>query len=345
MRYTTIDLFAGAGGLSLGLKAAGFEAVAAVERDPDAAASYRANVPCGETIEGDAREVAFHRFAGIDLVAGGPPCQPFSIGGLRRGRGDARDLLPEFVRAVREIRPRAFLMENVPGLVGEGHLAYLRETFAPLAGEYNFCGPYLLNAADYGVPQSRRRMFLVGVRDGIFRLPSGDLRRAVPAGAVLTAEPQGEPNASIVTYARKPDIRPSPYHGHLFNGGGRAIDLSQPAPTMLASAGGNKTHWLDLGGHVPTYHAHLIRGGAPRVGRLPDARRLTVAECAALQTFPAGMSFAGARSSQYTQVGNAVPVRLAQAIGEALAGHMAARSGLRRPRKASNADREPVFAQ
>lgn len=327
---TAIDLFAGAGGLSLGLKEAGFHAVAAIERDADAVATYKAHVGADEVIERDAGAVDFTRFKGIDLVAGGPPCQPFSTGGLRLGQGDGRDLLPVFVRAVLEAKPRAFLLENVPGLATLAHRDYLVEVLAPLQRLYTFSGPHLLNAADYGVPQSRRRMILVGLREGEFRLPPGDPLHRVAAGTVLSPKPNGEPNRSQVVYARTPDLRPSPYHGHLFNGGGRAIDLNGPAPTMLASAGGNKTHWIDVGGHVPPYHAHLREGGKPRVGHVPDARRLTVEECAAIQTFPDGMTFTGSRSSRYTQVGNAVPVRLAQAVGEGIFDQLRAQVSRRR---------------
>ena len=333
---TAIDLFAGAGGLSLGLKAAGFHAVAAFERDVDAVETYRANVGADEVLSGDASAADFTRFRGVDLVAGGPPCQPFSTGGLRRGEGDVRDLLPVFVRAVLEAEPRAFLLENVPGLATLTHRDYLVEILAPLLRRYKVSGPHLLNAADYGVPQSRRRMILVGMRDGEFRLPPGDPLHRVASGTVLSHKPRGEPNLSKVVYARTPDLRPNPYHGHLFNGGGRAIDLNGPAPTILASAGGNKTHWLDVGGHVPPYHAHLKKGGKPRIGYLPGARRLTVEESAALQTFPEGMEFAGSRSSRYTQVGNAVPVRLAQAIGEGLHDQLRAQASRRR--------RQPVSA-
>lgn len=323
---TVIDLFAGAGGLSLGLKAAGFHTVAAIEKNPDAVDTYVRNVGADFIINRDVVEIDFRKFRGIDIVAGGPPCQPFSTGGLRQGRRDVRDLLPEFVRAVLEIEPRGFLLENVPGLGTDTHRTYLHEVLTPLFDHYKISGPHLVNAANYGVPQSRRRMIIVGIREREFRMPDGDPKRRVPAAAVLTRRPKGDPNTSKIVYAKNPDLRPNPYHGQLFNGGGRPIDLSTPAPTMLASAGGNKTHFLDIGGHVPPYHTHLARGGRPRRGELPDARRLTVAECAALQSFPAGMVFAGSRSSQYTQVGNAVPIKLAQVIGEAIAEHLVTRS-------------------
>jgi DNA (cytosine-5)-methyltransferase 1 len=157
------------------------------------------------------------------------------------------------------------------------------------------------------------------------------------AGDVLGLEPTGEPNSSIVTYAKRPDLRPSPYDGLLFNGGGRPINLNAPARTILASAGGNKTPFIDTLGVVPEYHAALwdAESGKPRdgykdavrVGLVPGARRITVAESAALQTFPPDVEFKGRRSSQYTQIGNAVPPDLAAAVGSALARDLRARAG------------------
>ena len=330
---TALDLFCGAGGLSIGLHASGFQTVGAIEISGDACATYRKAFPQTKLLETDIRTVDFHEWRGVDLVAGGPPCQPFSTGGLQRGRDDARDFLPDFVRAVLEAEPRAFLMENVPGLASFGE--YLHTALAPLMGLYRISGPHVVNAADYGVPQSRRRMIIIGCReDRDFHFPAPNLAARVPAGAVLTRKPLGEPNPSKIVYCKTPDLRPNPYHGQLFNGGGRAINLDAPAPTILASAGGNKTHFLDCGGHVPAYHRYLKAGGKPRVGELPDARRLTVRESAALQTFPPGYEFQGSRSSQYTQVGNAVPPKLAEALGHALGEHMAARS-VRRKLKAA----------
>lgn len=329
MAVTAIDLFAGAGGLSLGFQASGIESVFAVEIMPDAVATYRGAFPDTEVHNGDIRDVDFRRFRGVDVVAGGPPCQPFSIGGLRRGREDARDFLPEFVRAVLEVRPRAFLMENVPGLISFG--PYLRAVLAPLFDLYSISEPQVLNAADYGVPQSRRRLVIVGSSEkAAFQLPLGNPDRRMPAGLVLTGKPRGEPNPSKIVFAKCPDLRPNPYHGHLFNGGGRAIELDKPSPTILAAAGGNKTHFLDLENRIPSYHEHLRRGGAPFLGELQGARRITVEESAALQTFPPGIAFAGRRSSQYTQIGNAVPPRMAQAVAEELMEQVLSRSRRKR---------------
>lgn len=326
---TAIDLFAGAGGLSLGLEAAGIEALFAVEIMPEAVATYRATFPNSEVHTQDIRNVDFRHWRDVEVVAGGPPCQPFSIGGLRRGRDDGRDFLPEFVRAVLEVRPRAFIMENVPGLISFG--PYLRSVLAPLFDLYAISEPQVLNAADYGVPQSRKRLIVVGSREGTpFRLPPGSPGLRVPAGMVLTREPRGEPNPSKIVYAKRPDLRPNPYQGHLFNGGGRAVELDKPSPTILAAAGGNKTHFLDLDDLIPAYHRHLKAGGKPRSGELPGARRLTVLESAALQSFPEHVRFAGSRSAQYTQVGNAVPPRFAQAIGEQLVDQVLGRSRRKR---------------
>lgn len=329
---TSIDLFSGAGGLSLGFEVARIHPVLAVEIMADAAATYRSLFPDTEVYQGDIRQVDFRKFAGVDIVAGGPPCQPFSVGGLQRGRDDLRDFLPEFVRAVLEVRPRAFVMENVPGLESFGD--YLRKVLAPLTDIYSVSTPKVLNAADYGVPQSRRRLVIVGNRDGVdFRLPAGRPEQRIPAGLVLGRTPVGEPNLSKVIYAKRPDLRPNPYHGHIFNGGGRAIQLDLPSPTILAAAGGNKTHFLDLENLIPGYHRHLAGGGAPFIGELPGARRITVAESAALQSFPPHIVFAGRKSSQYTQIGNAVPPMLAQVIGESVMDQVIGRS--RRQRMAA----------
>ena len=148
------------------------------------------------------------------------------------------------------------------------HLDYLRETLAPLFERYTAFGPVVLNAAHFGVPQNRRRMVVIGMRGVAVAVPGSGITKRRKAGEVLTAEPKGAPNPSKIVYAKTPDLRPDPSTGQLFNGGGRPIDLERPAPTILASAGGNKTHFLDLGRRVPPYHKHLMDGGEPRKGEL-----------------------------------------------------------------------------
>jgi DNA (cytosine-5)-methyltransferase 1 len=323
---TVLDLFAGAGGLSLGLEESGMEVVAAAEWDGDALASYAKSHPAASLYPGDIADADFRELCGsIDVVAGGPPCQPWSDGGKGLGHDDPRDGFPPFVKALRIIQPKAFLIENVAGLTRGTKRPHFLRLLSELEDLDYKVSDQVLTAADYGVPQSRKRLFIVGVRSGSFTWPRPTHGPGAPdphrvAGDVLSVnETAGEPNPSIVTYAKRPDLRPSPYDGLLFNGGGRPINMTELAPTMLASMGGNKTPWIDTREIVPEYHAHLMSGGAPRIGTVPGARRITVTEAAALQTFPKGTEFAGARSSQYRQVGNAVPPLLARAVGQALA--------------------------
>lgn len=321
-----IDLFCGAGGLSLGLEAAGLHCVAAVEMNRDACETFALHHRRASVHDMPIQQVNFTQYSGIPLLVGGPPCQPFSAGGKGLASGDTRDMIPQFVRAVKEARPEVFLMENVPGLAGPTHRAYLELSLVKLSKLGYKLTVEVLNAAEYGIPQKRKRLIVVGVRDGLteFAMPAPTHgprgRKAfVSAGAVLAGVKTSTfVNESKVTFAKRPDLRPSPYDGHLFNGGGRAIDLSSPSHTILASAGGNKTHFLDLEGEVPAYHKHLLKGGKPKVGSLGGGRRLSIEESAALQTFPKGMKFAGSRSSQYAQVGNAVPPALGKVLGKAL---------------------------
>lgn len=303
------------------------EVVAAAEWDEDALDTYAKHHPAARLCPGDIADVDFAEFRdSVDVVAGGPPCQPWSDGGKGLGHEDPRDGFPQFIRAVRMIQPRAFLIENVAGLTRGARRPHFLRLLRELAALGYEVRDRVLVAADYGVPQRRKRLFIVGIRSGEFAWP--DATHGASAGApwrtagdVLSAtRVLGELNPSIVTYAKRPDLRPSPYDGLLFNGGGRPINLADPAPTMLASMGGNKTPWIDTQEIVPSYHAYLMAGGEPRAGIVPGARRITVGEAAALQTFSEGTEFAGPRSSQYRQVGNAVPPMLGRTVGQALAG-------------------------
>jgi DNA (cytosine-5)-methyltransferase 1 len=332
-----IDLFAGAGGLSLGLRRAGFNPVGAVEIMEDAARTYEEyhDLDVDRRRLEDIPERELRAMRGkVAVVAGGPPCQPWSTGGLRRGEADERDGFGAMFRALELIQPEAFVIENVAGLERGKTRPFFLSLVNFLEDELGYeIKATTLDAADFGVPQRRQRLFIVGMRERGFKFPSAThgattKRPWVAAGDVLTHDPVGEPNTSIVTYAKNPDLRPSPYDGLLFNGGGRPINLAAPARTILASAGGNKTPFIDTLSVAPEYHAELWDSdqGRPhpryaervRRGLVAGARRITVAESAALQSFPKRMRFHGTRSNQYTLVGNAVPPRLATAVGAAL---------------------------
>ncbi|PMS15765.1 DNA cytosine methyltransferase [Trinickia soli] len=320
-----IDLFSGAGGLSLGLKQAGWDVRIAVEYDATAVETHRKNMPDVLHVCDDVRDIEFAAYQGkIDLVAGGPPCQPFSVSGKQMGHLDVRDMVPEFIRAVREIKPRAFLMENVNGLTTSRFRPYLDQRVGELADLGYEVHWQVLNAADFGVPQKRLRLFVVGLPKGTpFNFPTpthgprGEQRYRTVRDA-LAGTPQDDPNRAKVVFAKNPILRRSPYAGMLFNGKGRPLNLDAPALTIPATAGGNRTHIIDPHGNILHYHAHLQAGGAPLQGEAAGCRRLTVRESARLQTFPDWFEFVGRRNQHYMQIGNAVPPQLAKCVGEAV---------------------------
>jgi DNA (cytosine-5)-methyltransferase 1 len=192
----------------------------------------------------------------------------------------------------------------------------------------------VLNAADYGVPQARERMFLIGLRrgEGSHVAPIPDTADARPTlRMVLDSLPShGMPgNDTIcpakITIAKSPVLRRSPWAGMLFNGAGRPMDLDRPAPTLPASMGGNKTPiidqaQLDQGAEpwVVQYHKHLWKGGEPRTRVPKRLRRITVEEASAIQTFPKGWIWEGPQSARYRQIGNAVPPELSYRVALAV---------------------------
>lgn len=325
MTNRCIDLFAGAGGLSVGLKIAGWDVRIAVEYDATAIETHRNNMPEALHRCDDIRDIDFREYRGsISLVAGGPPCQPFSVSGKQLGELDIRDMVPEFVRVVREVRPRAFLMENVDGLTKTRFLPYLEERI----GELHKLGYevywQVLNAADYGIPQNRRRLFVIGVPKGmkfVFPKPTHGPNGKTKYRSVFEALvgcPIDEPNHAKIVFAKKPILRRSPYAGMLLNGKGRPLNMGGPSHTIPATAGGNRTHILDPKGVLRQYHEHLQNGGAPRTGEVEGCSRLTVRQSARLQTFPDWFEFAGRRNQQYAQIGNAVPPEFAAIVAREL---------------------------
>lgn len=311
-QLTSVEVCAGAGGQALGLEQAGFEHLACVEIDPQACETLRLNRPEWNVIEGDLRVLvrsgALSPYEGCDLLAGGVPCPPFSLAGRQLGADDDRDLFPAILALADQLRPRAVLIENVRGLLSRRFVEYRREILAALAEfGYQRAEWQLLQAADFGVPQLRPRAILVALRDDVdadWEWPLPDATSAPTVGqalADLMAE-NGWPH--VAKWARRADrVAPTLVGGSKRHGG---PDLG---PTRA------KREWASLG-----CSGMGIADAAPGPDDPADhAPRLTVRMTARLQGFPDDWDFAGRKTPQYRQIGNAFPPPVARAIGEKIA--------------------------
>lgn len=341
MSFKTISLYAGAGGLDLGFSQAGFDLVWANEVDEWACETYRANL--GSHIH--CSDVLSATPPSCDLVIGGPPCQGFSVIGKMHPEDPRSSHVFHFLDVVERVQPKAFVMENVKGLAVNPRWNAVRKRLIHRATALGFeTKLFLLNAADFGVPQARERMFLVGMRDKTPRAPEPVTAHRPPTVREAFARlPRfGEPGNDTIINAKvqpaaRPVLRPSPYRGSLlFNGSGRPLHLDSPAKTLPASMGGNATPIVDQDeiddGAEPwvvAYHRRLRGGGSP-IRRAPKRlRRLTLEEAAVLQSFPSDWIFKGPRVSQLRQVGNAVPPRLALHVAQAVKNSLLATTDLR----------------
>jgi DNA (cytosine-5)-methyltransferase 1 len=305
---TVVEICAGAGGQALGLEQAGFSHAAAVEIDADACETLRRNRGDDwKIIEGDVANVDGHAFTGVDLVAGGVPCPPFSIAGKQLGRDDERDLFPEALRLVAEIRPRAVLLENVRGL-GTGKFdAYRAQVLGQLTEfGYQACWQ-LINASEHGVPQLRPRFVLVAVARpwaAAFQWPRPlpDLPPTVGAALADLMGSAGWPGAADWV-AGADRIAPTIVGGSKKHGG---PDLG---PTRARAA------WRALGVDG------LGIAASPPGPDFPhhQAPKLTVRMVARLQGFPDSWQFSGRKTAAYRQVGNAFPPPVARVLGVAIA--------------------------
>ena len=335
---TGVSLFSGAGGMDVGFRQAGFDILWANDLDKVAVETYRRNLG-GHVVWGDIEDhlPSLSRFAGVDCLFGGPPCQGFSVAGKMAADDPRSQLVRSFMRAVEIVRPRAFVMENVKALGTLAKFKPVRDVLRASAQRLGYQTElHILNAKDFGVPQARERVFFVGFLDAESIQLEHRLRKhhrppITTLEALKKIGPQGSaanPKTcnAVVTIAARPVLRRSPYAGMMFNGLGRPLNPHAPCATLPASMGGNKTPIIDekqfFGdgtSWVETYHAHLMAGGEPYA--VPEApshiRRLTLEEARILHTFPEGYDFAGGRSATYRQIGNAVPCELALAVARA----------------------------
>ncbi len=328
--YNSIELFAGAGGMALGLEKAGFHHLLLNEIDKHSCNTLRKNRPNWKVIEGDVSLIDFTEYKHkADIVTGGFPCQAFSAAGKKLGFNDTRGtLFFEFARCIDEVKPKVFIGENVKGLFHHDKgrtLQVIKDTIAELG--YTLIDPQVLKAMYYMVPQKRERLFLIGIRNDLaqyvnnYKFPS-------PYKRVLTLDDAF--NKGVLFETNTPDSLGDVYPkrkkeimdmvpqggfwkdltdelqreymgGSYFLGGGktglaRRLSLKSPSLTLVCAAAMKQTE-----------RCHPI-----------ETRPLTIRESARIQTFPDNWEFSGAKSQQYKQIGNAVPVNLAWAVGNSL---------------------------
>ncbi|MBQ9368583.1 MAG: DNA cytosine methyltransferase [Victivallales bacterium] len=383
MPIRSIELFTGAGGLALGLEKAGCHHEAMFEFNGQACDTIRYNIAHGQSLarnwkihQTDVRTVRYAELVdSIELVAGGPPCQPFSMGGKARGRNDARDMFPEAVRAVRELSPRSFVFENVKGLLRESFASYFNYIVLQLSypsvtrkeneewtehlsrlekihtsghlPELSYRVVYrLLNAADYGIPQYRHRVFIVGFRSDLgleWHFPqmthcmdrllweqwvSGEYWDTHKVAAKYRPMLQNDVKSRVewlksnYCLIEPPGLRyrtvrdalvglPDPREAnaipnHQFRDGAR------PYPGHTGSQLDEPSKALKAG-------AHGVPGGENMIA-FPDGsfRYYTAREAARIQTFPDDYVFDSPWTEAMRQIGNAVPTRLAERVGQSI---------------------------
>lgn len=327
--YTSIELFAGCGGLALGMEKAGFKHVLLNEFDKSACATLRKNRPDWNVVEDDIHNISFKEFEGkVDFLSGGFPCQAFSYAGNKGGFEDARGtLFFELARAVKEVKPKVFMGENVKGLYthDKGHtFEVIKSVIADLG--YTLVEPQVLKAIQYQVPQKRERLILIAIRNDIadkvkFHYPSPynrvvTLRDAFFKGVLYDCDVpssigQQYPKRKKEIMAQVPmggywkdlpeELQREYMKGSYDMEGGRTgiarrLSLNEPSLTLTCAPAMKQTE-----------RCHPI-----------ETRPLTVREYARIQTFPDDWDFCGNMTAQYKQIGNAVPVNLAAAVGRSL---------------------------
>ena len=300
-RLDSLEICAGAGGQALGLEQAGFSHSALVELEPAACTTLRNNRPAWNVVEGDLRSFSASAYKGVDLLAGGVPCPPFSKAGKQLGDGDERDLFPEALRLVDETRPKAVMLENVRGLLDPVFGEYRSSIEANLRKLGYVAQWKLLNASDFGVPQLRPRVVMVALRNEFadaFSWPEPSGKKAETVGQCL-ADLMAERGWKLASRWRA-----------------WANDI---APTLV---GGSKKHGgPDLGPtRAKRAWAQLCVDGMGIADHAPDPYfvgfpRLTARMAARLQGFPDEWKISGRKTAAYRQVGNAFPPPVAQAIG------------------------------
>jgi len=302
-----VDLFAGAGGLSLGFEAAGFKTIG-YEMNPTFCKTYKNN------LDGNCINLELNKDSEVvdsDIIIGSPPCQPFSEVGKGKGLADSRDGFPIFISIVKKNKPLIWMFENVPGMMHEKNIKYLIEIREALEKEYKIY-PILrrseiINCADFGVPQNRKRIFVIGYRKGLYKFPKKPhpipklhLTVGEALEDLLVNEDQTykylnkKQEEYIKSYEIKCELKNS-----------RDLYFDRPSRTLTTR-------------NISGATADMLRI------KLPDDRRrmLTHSEAARLQSFPDWFEFSGSQTEISTQIGNAVPPLLAYYIGQSFRNYL-----------------------
>lgn len=327
--YTSIELFAGGGGLALGMEKAGFKHALLNELDPDACATLRKNRPEWDVAEQDIHNLDFTQYRGkVDFISGGFPCQAFSYAGKRLGFEETRGtMFFELARAIKEVQPKVFMAENVRGLLQHDNgrtMETIKNVIAELG--YELIEPKIMKALCYNVPQKRERLIIIAIRKDIaphvtFKWPdvcnkirtlrdaffAGDLYstdvppsegQKYPASKrqVMELVPEGGDWRDLPQYVAQSYMKGSYHLEGGKTGMARRLSMDEPSLTLTCAPAQKQTE-----------RCHPY-----------ETRPLTIREYARIQTFPDEWEFCGTLSSKYRQIGNAVPVNLAYAVGRAL---------------------------
>jgi DNA (cytosine-5)-methyltransferase 1 len=329
IKYNVVELFAGAGGLALGLEEAGFKSQAVLEIDKWASKTLRTNRPNWNVIEGDITKISQEGIkkylkddAEIDLLSGGYPCQSFSYAGNRQGMADVRGtLFYDYAEILKELQPKMFFAENVKGLVthdGGKTLKTMIEVFEEVGYSVSY---QVLNSVNYGVAQKRQRIIIIGIRKDIKEQIGEEFEFPSPYTKTLTLKDilQDVPSSPCATYnEKKKEVLK-----HVKPGGcwrDLPDDVARDYMKTTYFMGGGRTgiarrlSWEEAGLTV------LCSPAQKQTERChPDELRpFSVRENARIQSFPDSWVFEGALSQQYKQIGNAVPVNLAKEVGLAI---------------------------
>lgn len=281
LNKTVVDLFAGCGGLSLGFEANGFKTIG-YEMDENATKTYNENL-IGECF--NEKLTTETKYPNADIVIGGPPCQPFSVGGKQLGLKDSRDGFPIFLSAIEQLNPEVLLFENVRGILYKNKW-YLKEVIEELENMGYFISYSLLNAKNYEVPQNRERVIVIGSKK-INRLPKKINRKVTAGDALGELAIEFDENSKFFTESMDKYVAKYEKASKCINP--RDLYLDRPARTLTCR---------NLAGATGDMHRVRLKDGR--------RRRITVREAARLQSFPDWFKFIGTETNQYNQIGNAV---------------------------------------